>query len=99
VRKVDLAAVALITVGTVAAAVVLPALEDDKAHVLPAPSYEVVEIYPDRLDPAPSGLDRYPVTMDPDEPFTCMLDLDCLLHEVEVVAGVRPPAPPPVDLL
>jgi hypothetical protein len=46
--------------------------------------------------------DDPPVSMNPDEPLTCMLDLDCLLHEVEVAAGIAPasvtpttvPAPP-----
>jgi hypothetical protein len=34
------------------------------------------------------------VTMDPEEPLVCMLDLDCLLHEVEVAAASTQPAPP-----
>ena len=33
--------------------------------------------------------------MNPDEPFVCMLDLDCLLHEVEVATGIGPAAVPP----
>jgi hypothetical protein len=34
-----------------------------------------------------------PVAMDPDEPLKCMLDLDCLLHEVEAAAGIAPTVP------
>ncbi|HKA84349.1 MAG TPA: hypothetical protein VKD21_10830 [Acidimicrobiales bacterium] len=35
------------------------------------------------------------VTMDPDEPLKCMLDLDCLLHEVDVAAGIVPASATP----
>ena len=36
-----------------------------------------------------------PPVMNPDEPFTCMIDLDCLLHEVAVAAGIAPASAPP----
>jgi hypothetical protein len=34
------------------------------------------------------------VAMDPDEPLVCMLDLDCLLHEVEEAAAAAPAVAP-----
>jgi hypothetical protein len=87
-------AAAAVIVGTVAAAVVVVVLADNNSEVRQAPvSEEVVEIYPDGLAPAPDGLDLGPVTMDPNEPLTCMVDLGCLLHEV-AVAGAIVPLPP-----
>jgi outer membrane biosynthesis protein TonB len=34
------------------------------------------------------------ITMDLDKPLVCMLDMDCLLHEVEEAAAAGPPAAP-----
>jgi hypothetical protein len=42
--------------------------------------------------------DDPPVSMNPDEPFTCMIDLDCLLHEVEVAAGIAPASVTPTTV-
>jgi hypothetical protein len=42
--------------------------------------------------------DDRPVSMNPDEPFTCMIDLDCLLHEVEVAAGIAPASVTPTTV-
>jgi hypothetical protein len=95
VRKVDVAVAALVVAATATATVVLPGLDDDEPQVSEAPSGEVVEIHPnigpDRGPVGPEGI----VTMDPDEPLVCMMDLDCLLHEVEVAAGITPAVPPP----
>jgi hypothetical protein len=87
VRKVDLAVAAVVVVATAAAMVVLPALDDDEPEVLPAPSGEVVEIHPDGLDHDPGK----PV-MDPGQPLVCLVDLDCLLQEVEEAAAAAPAA-------
>jgi hypothetical protein len=93
VRKVDVAVAAGVVAATAMATVVLPGL-DDEPDVSRAPSNEVVEIHHDRFDRAPSGRD-VPVVMDPEEPLVCMLDLDCLLHEVEVAVGITRAVPPP----
>jgi hypothetical protein len=90
VRKVDVAVAAVVVAATAAATVVLPALDDDEPEVLQAPSGEVVEIHPDGLDRAPGERD-WPVTMDLEEPLECMVDLDCLLQEMED-AAVAPAA-------
>jgi hypothetical protein len=42
--------------------------------------------------------DDPPVSMDPKEPFTCMIDLDCLIHEVELAAGIAPASAPPTTV-
>ncbi|HET6752565.1 MAG TPA: hypothetical protein VFH23_01280 [Jiangellaceae bacterium] len=85
-RKVDVAVAAVVVAATAAATVILPALDDDKPEVLQAPSGEVVEIHPDGLDRGPVER-RGPVTMDPEEPLVCIVDIDCLLHEVEGAAA------------
>jgi hypothetical protein len=53
----------------------------------------VVEIHPEGLDRAP-GERHGPVTMDPEEPSVCMVDIDCLLDEVDAATDIAPaPAP------
>ncbi|MGH9228039.1 MAG: hypothetical protein ACRD07_04780 [Acidimicrobiales bacterium] len=44
------------------------------------------------------GGDDAVVTMDPEEPLVCMLDLDCLMREVKVAAAADPPVPAPGTL-
>jgi hypothetical protein len=92
VRKVEAAAVAVGLGGAVAATVAMVALDDDEPEVLQAPPGEVVEIDDDDLDTATDAPESGPVAMNPDRPFVCLVDLDCLLHEVEVAAGIRPAA-------
>lgn len=91
-RKVDVAVAGVIVAATATATVVLPGLDDDKPDVLEAPTDEVVESHPNGLERGPGERDG--VSMNPDEPFVCMLDLDCLLHEVEVATGIVPASAP-----
>jgi hypothetical protein len=91
VRKVDVAVVAVIVAATATAMVVLPDLGDDRPEVA-TPSGEVVEIHA-RPERVPSGRDAH-VAMNPDEPLVCMMDLDCVLHEVEVAAAIVPVVEP-----
>jgi hypothetical protein len=96
---VDVAVAAAVVGATASATVLLPALDDDKSEVLQQLRGEVVEIHPNVLNRAPV-VRNGPVMVDANEPLRCMVDLDCLLHEVEVAAGLAaavPAVPEPVD--
>jgi hypothetical protein len=83
-------------------------LDDDKPEAFPPPTGEVVEIHPDELEPAPDVArdPGEPAVLGSGEPLACMLQVDCLMDQVEnvanapsaVVAPVLPPDMVPGEL-
>ena len=87
------------------ATVVVPALSKNEPKV----DVEVKDLPPGTSGSSADGgtagqggrggtADDPPVSMDPDEPLTCMIDLDCLIHEVEVAAGMVPASVTPTTV-
>ena len=86
----------------IVATVVMPALSDrpprETAEYKP-PAAAESESSTDRSGDTDRGAsegtgDEPVVAMDPDEPLVCMLDMDCLLHEVDVAAAAPSAALP-----
>ena len=76
------------------ATVVVPALSTHDEKTLPKPEPSATEDSGSSTDGpgdaergAGDGVDDGPFVMDPDAPLVCMLDLDCLLQEVEEAAA------------